>query len=46
VSDMTGAPLDFSTGRQLTRNQGVIVTNGALHDAVIAAIAHVTAGTA
>ncbi len=41
VTDVHGAPLDFSCGRQLERNQGVIVTNGAIHDALLRAIAEV-----
>lgn len=38
VTDATGAPLDFSRGRTLERNRGVVATNGSLHDEVIAAI--------
>ncbi|MEM7200781.1 MAG: 3'(2'),5'-bisphosphate nucleotidase [Planctomycetota bacterium] len=38
TTDTSGADLDFSCGRKLERNQGVIVTNGALHDAVLAAV--------
>lgn len=41
VSDITGAPLDFTLGRTLANNRGVVVTNGLLHDAVIEAIAKV-----
>ncbi len=37
VTDVHGRELDFSQGDQLTKNQGVIVTNGLLHDAVLAA---------
>jgi 3'(2'), 5'-bisphosphate nucleotidase len=37
VTDVSGKPLDFSQGRELARNRGVIATNGALHDAVVAA---------
>ncbi len=37
VSDVHGRPLDFSIGRTLRDNQGVVATNGLLHDAVIAA---------
>ena len=39
VSDITGNPLDFTRGRTLKLNRGVVATNGTLHDAVIAAIA-------
>jgi 3'(2'), 5'-bisphosphate nucleotidase len=38
VSDITGAPLDFTLGRTLANNRGVVVTNGLLHGAVIDAI--------
>jgi 3'(2'), 5'-bisphosphate nucleotidase len=36
VSDVRGQPLDFGQGRTLAHNEGVIVTNGHLHDRVIA----------
>ena len=39
VSDIHGKDLDFSIGRKLEDNRGVVATNGHLHDAVIAAIA-------
>lgn len=38
VTDVYGRELDFSTGRLMTRNRGVVVTNRYLHDTVIAAI--------
>jgi 3'(2'), 5'-bisphosphate nucleotidase len=38
VSDAEGRPLDFSLGRTLARNRGVIATNGRLHDAVMEAV--------
>ncbi len=38
VSDINGKPLDFSRGRQLNQNRGVIVTNGLLHGPIIAAV--------
>jgi len=38
VSDIHGRELDFSQGYRLTRNKGVIVSNGKLHDAVLGAI--------
>jgi len=38
VTDIHGKPLDFSLGRGLEDNQGVVATNGRLHDEVIAAI--------
>jgi 3'(2'), 5'-bisphosphate nucleotidase len=39
VSDLTGRPLDFSTGRRLLRNSGLVASNGWLHDAALRAIA-------
>jgi 3'(2'), 5'-bisphosphate nucleotidase len=39
VTDMNGRPLDFTRGRELAVNQGVIVTNGRLHERVLAALA-------
>jgi 3'(2'), 5'-bisphosphate nucleotidase len=38
VTDVRGADLDFSLGRTLRDNLGVIVTNGAVHDRVVAAV--------
>jgi 3'(2'), 5'-bisphosphate nucleotidase len=38
VTDVTGKPLDFSLGRGLEANKGVVVTNGAFHDEVISAV--------
>jgi len=38
VTDIHGRPLDFSQGRSLSRNQGVVVTNGLLHANVLAAV--------
>jgi len=37
VTDIGGAPLDFSRGRTLKDNQGVIATNGLFHDKVVQA---------
>jgi 3'(2'), 5'-bisphosphate nucleotidase len=42
VTDMFGVPLDFTTGRRLENNRGIVATNGVLHDAVIAAVRAVT----
>jgi HAL2 family 3'(2'),5'-bisphosphate nucleotidase len=39
VSDIDGAPLDYTHGRRFEANRGVVATNGLLHDAVIDAIA-------
>jgi len=41
VSDVTGKPLEFGHGRQLEVNKGVIVTNGAFHAEVVAAVRQV-----
>lgn len=35
VTDLVGKPLDFSHGRELRQNRGVIVTNGHLHEAIL-----------
>ncbi len=39
VTDIDGRELDFTLGRTLSDNRGIIATNGLLHDAVIDAIA-------
>ena len=38
VTDIAGRDLDFARGRTLAANRGVVVTNGLLHDAVLAAV--------
>ncbi len=38
VTDIDGKPLDFSKGSTLKDNRGVVVTNGLLHDNVLAAV--------
>lgn len=38
VSDMYGQPLDFSAGAKLMNNKGIIVSNGTIHDRVLAAL--------
>ena len=35
VTDAAGKALDFSLGRTLSDNQGVVATNGPLHHSVI-----------
>jgi 3'(2'), 5'-bisphosphate nucleotidase len=40
VSDMYGQPLDFASGVKMHANRGVVASNGAIHAAVIAALAH------
>ena len=37
VTDLNGQPLNFSRGRELNQNRGVVVSNGLLHDAVLEA---------
>jgi len=32
ITDTEGKPLDFTTGRRLTNNQGVLATNGWIHE--------------
>eukprot|EP00050_Salpingoeca_kvevrii_P008808 m.305241 g.305241 ORF g.305241 m.305241 type:complete len:332 (+) comp17633_c0_seq1:3-998(+) len=39
VTDINGKDLDFSVGRTLKNNTGVIATNGRIHDAVLKAVA-------
>jgi len=39
VTDVTGKPLDFTHGRELAQNRGVVVTNGPFHDAILQALA-------
>jgi 3'(2'), 5'-bisphosphate nucleotidase len=39
VTDMYGQPLDFASDRKMYHNRGVIVSNGLLHAAIIAALA-------
>jgi 3'(2'), 5'-bisphosphate nucleotidase len=39
VTDMEGQPLDFASDRKMRHNRGVIVSNGVLHPAVLAALA-------
>lgn len=41
VTDVRGKPLDFSQGRTLKNNSGVIATNGRVHDEVLKAVAQV-----
>lgn len=46
VSDLAGQPLDFSAGRRLWRNNGLVASNGWLHDAALRAIEAARAGPA
>jgi HAL2 family 3'(2'),5'-bisphosphate nucleotidase len=43
VSDVHGLPLDFTTGRRLTRNRGIIAAPAAIHPQVVAAVRSVLA---
>jgi 3'(2'), 5'-bisphosphate nucleotidase len=38
VTDLAGNPLDFTTGRRLLRNAGVLASNGVLHTAALEGI--------
>jgi 3'(2'), 5'-bisphosphate nucleotidase len=38
ISDLHGASLDFTQGRTLARNRGVLASNGHLHEAALAAL--------
>ncbi len=38
VTDAFGKELDFSLGRELTSNRGIVATNGLLHDQVLDAV--------
>jgi 3'(2'), 5'-bisphosphate nucleotidase len=35
ITDLDGRPLDFSRGRTLANNRGIVATNGLLHDAIL-----------
>jgi 3'(2'), 5'-bisphosphate nucleotidase len=35
ITDLDGRPLDFSQGRTLAKNRGILATNGRLHDAIL-----------
>jgi 3'(2'), 5'-bisphosphate nucleotidase len=41
VTDVDGVPLDFSHGRRLEQNRGVVATDGKFHDEVVTAVQHV-----
>lgn len=41
VTDAYGKPLDFSLGRTLSGNKGIVGTNGLIHDKVISAVSEV-----
>lgn len=39
VTDMHGKALDFAGGAEMVLNQGIVASNGALHDAILTALA-------
>jgi 3'(2'), 5'-bisphosphate nucleotidase len=41
ITDLDGAPLDFTTGRTLAHNRGVLASNGALHPLALRALRRV-----
>ena len=43
VTDVDGAPLDFTRGPKLVDNRGVLATNGAVHDLIVEALAEAEA---
>jgi 3'(2'), 5'-bisphosphate nucleotidase len=43
VTDLDGRPLDFSHGRTLAKNRGILATNGHLHDVVLAGLREIRA---
>jgi 3'(2'), 5'-bisphosphate nucleotidase len=43
MTDLDGKPLDFSHGRTLAKNRGIVATNGHLHDAVLKAFREIGA---
>ena len=38
ISDLDGKPLDFTQGRTLARNRGVVASNGRLHEVALRAL--------
>jgi 3'(2'), 5'-bisphosphate nucleotidase len=43
ATDLDGRPFDFTAGRELVRNRGVVVSNGALHAAALRALKEIGA---
>lgn len=41
VTDAFGKPLDFTYGRKLEQNRGIVATNGTIHDRVVQAVGRV-----
>ena len=44
VSDRHGKPLDFTSGMTMTGNEGIVASNGILHDAAIEALGKLEGG--
>ena len=44
VTDVSGKALDFTRGRTLSENRGIVATNGPLHDRVVCAVGQVLDG--
>jgi fructose-1,6-bisphosphatase/inositol monophosphatase family enzyme len=38
ITDLAGQPLDFTSGRRLLRNMGVLASNGLIHRMVLEAV--------
>jgi len=43
ISDLDGRPLDFSSGRLLSNNRGILATNGHLHLSALGTLRRITA---
>ncbi len=43
ITDLDGKPLDFTTGRSLTNNRGILASNNLLHSAALSALREVDA---
>lgn len=43
ITDLDGAPLDFSAGRTLSRNRGILASNGYLHEPALRALRDINA---
>ncbi len=42
ITDLSGAPLDFTAGRTLANNRGVCASNGQLHEPILEALKQIT----
>lgn len=43
ITDLDGRTLDFSQGRTLAKNRGIVATNGRLHEAILAGLRRIGA---